>query len=87
MKNGQGIENAIHINKIANEIGVPDYGTNNDNVRNWIKDMVINHNRPIGTCQNGTLIIINQIELDAAIRFVDRSSRTVAIRRNRVYNP
>lgn len=49
--------------------------------------MVINHSRPIGTCQKGAFIIINQRELDVAIRFVDRSSRTVAIRRNRVYNP
>ena len=31
---GQGIANAIHIERIAEEIGVPDYGTNNDNVRN-----------------------------------------------------
>lgn len=87
LENGQGIANAIHIKIIAKEINIPKYGTNNDNVRNWIKDMVINHNRPIGTCQNGAFIILNQDELDTAIRFVDRSSRTKAIQRNGVYQP
>lgn len=87
LESGQGMDNAIHIDRIAEEIGVPDYGTNNDNVRNWIKDMVINHNLPIGTCRRGAYIILNQNELDAAVRFVDRNSRTEAIRRNGVYQP
>lgn len=85
LESGQGMDNAIHIDRIAGEIGVPDYGTNNDNVRNWIKDMVINHNRPIGTCRNGAYVILSQDELDAAVHFVDRNSRTEAIRRNGVY--
>lgn len=85
--NAQGIPNAIHINDIANAINVPDYGTNNDNVRNWIKDMIINHNRPIGTNRNGAFIITNQDELEAAVSFVDRNSRTEAIRRNGIYHP
>lgn len=87
LESGQGMDNAIYIDRIAEEIGVPDNGTNNDNARNWIKDMVINYNRPIGTCRNGTFIILNREELDAAVRFVDRNSRTEAIRRNGVYQP
>lgn len=35
-----GRNNAKHIHEIANNIGVPPQGTNNDNVRTWIKDMV-----------------------------------------------
>jgi hypothetical protein len=49
--------------------------------------MVINYNRPIGTCRNGAFIILNQDELDAVVSFVDRNSRTEAIRRNGVYQP
>jgi len=87
LENAQGIDNSIHINVIAESIGVPDYGTNNDNVRNRIKDMVINHGRPIGTCRDGAFIILNQDELYAAVRFVDRNIRTEAIHRNGIYQP
>lgn len=44
LENAWGMDNAISISTIAKAIPVPDYGTNNDNVRKWIKDMVIDHN-------------------------------------------
>jgi hypothetical protein len=85
IESAQGIDNAIHIRKIAEAVGIPDSGTNNDNVRNWIKDLVINHSCPIGTCHKGAFIILNSEELEKAIRFVDRNSRIKAIRRNGTY--
>lgn len=35
--NAQGMTHAKHIGDIAAAIGEPPYGTNNDNVRRWIK--------------------------------------------------
>ena len=87
VENAQGIKNAKHINEIAKAIGVSNYGTNNDNVRYWIKDMVITHHLPIGTCQKGAFIILNDEELEIAIRFVNRDSKTESIRNNGIYKP
>lgn len=87
LKSGQGIDNAIHIDRIAKEIGVPCTGTNCDNFRNWIRDMVVNHKRPIGTYKNGAFIILDSNELEEAVRFVERNSRMEAIRRNGIYQP
>ena len=87
LENALGINNAIHIKDIAIAIGVSDHGTNNDDVRNWIKGLVIDHERPIGTCKNGAFIVLDQDELEAAVRFVNRNQRTEAIRRNGTYNP
>ncbi|MCK9220825.1 MAG: hypothetical protein M0P47_12365 [Bacteroidales bacterium] len=78
---------AIHIADIAQAIGVSPNGTNNDNVRRWIKDMVLNHGRPIGTCQNGAFIILTDIEREEAARFVERRTVADAIRENGNYIP
>lgn len=82
-----GINNAVHINVIATAIGVPPKGTNNDDVRNWIKDMVIRHGRQIGTCENGAFIILNDVERESAAQFVDRNNRANAVRSNGNYIP
>lgn len=85
--NAQGMNQAIHISKIAQEIGVPPNGTNNDNVRRWIKQMVLNHGRPIGTCPKGAFIILTDIEREEAARFVERRTVADAIRENGNYIP
>lgn len=85
--NAQGMNQAIHISDIAQAIGVPPNGTNNDNVRRWIKQMVLNHGRPIGTCPNGAFIILTDIEREEAARFVERRTVADAIRENGNYIP
>ncbi len=87
IENAQGIDNAIHIDIIAEEIGVPSKGTNNDDVRGWIKDMVMNLEKPIGTCSKGAFVILNEEEIEIAARFVERNNRAGAVRRNGVYQP
>lgn len=85
--NALGLNNAINIEDIASAIGVPPNGTNNDDVRNWIKDMVVNHEKPIGTCKNGAFVILNDEEREIAAKFVDRNNRADAVRRNGNYIP
>lgn len=78
---------AIHINDIAVALGIPDKGTNNDDVRNWITDMVVKHKKPIGTCPNGAFLILNDIERETAAQFVARNNRANAVRNNGNYIP
>ena len=85
--NAQGMNHAIHIADIAQEVGIPPNGTNNDNVRRWIKQMVIKYGRPIGTCPNGAFIILTNIEREEAARFVERRTVADAIRENGSYIP
>lgn len=87
IEHARGIDNAKHINVIASAIGEPPKGTNNDNVRNWITDMVINHHKPIGTCDGGAFIILNDDERETAAKFVDRNNRADAVRNNGNYIP
>ncbi len=84
---GQGINHAIHIADIAEAIGVPPNGTNNDNVRRWIKQMVLDNGRQIGTCPNGAFIIMTDNEREQAARFVERRTVADAIRENGNYTP
>lgn len=86
-KNALGIDYAKHIEVIASAIGEPPQGTNNDNVRNWITDMVLNHGKPIGTCIDGAFIILNDTEREIAAKFVERNNRANAVRNNGNYIP
>lgn len=52
-----GIQNAVHISRIAEELNIPPKGTNNDDVRRWIKEMVVTHHLPIGTCDEGVFYL------------------------------
>ena len=83
--NAQGMQHAVHIADIAQGIGVPPYGTNNDNVRKWIKQMVLIHGSPIGTCRNGAFLIMTDIEREEAAQFVERRTVADAIRENGNY--
>ena len=87
INNCQGIGSAINISDLANEVGIPPQGTNNDNVRSWITDMVINEQKQIGTCADGVFIILNDIEREIAAKFVERNNRAEAVRRNGNYTP
>ena len=85
--NALGINNAISVSKLADVIGVVSKGTNNDDVRGWIKDLVLSHSIPIGTSKQGVFVILNDNEREAAARFVERENRADAIRRNGNYIP
>ncbi len=87
VQNALGKNNAKAISQIANAIGVPPKGTNNDDVRGWIKDMVIQHQKPIGTLKNGAFIILNDAEREEAAQFVERENRADAVRQNGNYTP
>ena len=87
VENAQGVNNAEHIHDIANAIGVPPKGTNNDDVRNCIKDMVINHGKPIGTCKEGAFLILTDTERENAAQFIERNNRANAVRNNGNYIP
>jgi hypothetical protein len=87
INNCQGINNAIHVSDLADAVGIPPNGTNNDDVRGWITDMVLNEQKQIGTCPNGVFIILNDAEREIAAKFVERNNRTEAVRRNGNYIP
>lgn len=87
INNALGRNNAKHIDEIANEIGVPPQGTNNDNIRAWIKDMVRNHGRQIGTCHEGAFIILTDGEREDAAQFLERNTTANAVRTNGNYTP
>lgn len=85
VQNALGKINAKAISEIAQAIGVPPKGTNNDDVRGWIKDMVIHHGKPIGTLKIGAFIILNDTEREEAAQFVERENRADAVRGNGNY--
>lgn len=81
-----GKRNAVHINKIASDLEIADYGTNND-IRTSIADLVIDKGKPIGTCRDGAFLITTETEKEEAAQFLDRHTRSTAIRRNGFYTP
>lgn len=87
LTNCLGINNAVNLIDLANAFNIPPKGTNNDDVRGWITDMVINEQKPIGTCPNGVFIILNDHEREIAAKFVERNNRAEAVRRNGNYQP
>lgn len=82
-----GRNSAVHIADLADNLGFPPNGTNNDDIRRMIKDMVMNENLPIGTCQDGAFLFTNEQEREAAARFVERKTRASVIRTINCYNP
>lgn len=82
-----GISNAISISNLANFINLPPKGSNNDDLRALLKDMVINHCTPIGTIKHGKYIVSTDAERKISSQFVDRGNRADAIRRNGNYIP
>jgi hypothetical protein len=85
--NALGMDNAIPMADLAEEMGYEPYGSNNDNFRPIITAMVRDHGRPIGTCENGVFVITNQEELDAAVEYVTRRTKADALRENGIYQP
>lgn len=80
-----GKENAILIRDLADKLGILPYGTNNDDVRANIRDMVLINGKQIGTSDNGCFIITNDEEKEQAAQYLERNSRAAAVRRNGVF--
>ena len=81
-QNAMGIDNAIKIEDIATAIGVPPQGTNNDNVRKWIKELVGTYQQCIGTYEKGAFIITNDEECDLAVKYLERKNLGPTLRNN-----
>lgn len=86
-ENAVGRNNAIHISDVANSLGFPPNGTNNDDVRRLITDMVMKRNRPIGSCSDGVFLFTNEEEREEAARFVERRTKAGVIRTINFYTP
>ena len=82
-----GHANAIHVEELASNLGMDPKGTNNDDLRRLITDMVVNHGKQVGTFQDGVFIILNDAEREMAAKFLERNTRADAVRRNGNYTP
>lgn len=85
--NAVGRQRAIHIANIANSLGFLPNGTNNDDVRRLITDMVMNNNKPIGSCSDGVFLFTNEVERESAAKFVERRTKAGVIRTIDFYIP
>lgn len=74
-----GINNVQNVSTIAHACGYDDYGTNNDNFRAIITNMVVNELLPIGSCRNGYFIFTSLDERQIAIDWVDRNKKVRAL--------
>lgn len=84
-KNARGHSKAVHYPPIAELIGVECEGSNCQNVRRIIKEMVEDHNLPIGTSKKGVFIIIDENDIEIAVKWVERPNRGDNIRKNGIY--
>lgn len=82
-----GINNAQNVATIAQGCGYAPYGTNNDNFRAIVTNMVVNEKLPIGSCQNGYFVITTEAERQKAINWVDRSKKVQTLRDIQLYQP
>ncbi|OWY25532.1 hypothetical protein C7N43_20235 [Sphingobacteriales bacterium UPWRP_1] len=86
-ENALGRSCAINVPTIANALGVLPHGTNNDDVRAWIRSLVIDFGKQIGTSNKGVFIIVDEDDLQTAINFVkNHDDRVAAIKRNGIYS-
>lgn len=82
-----GINNVQNVATIAHACGYDDYGTNNDDFRATVTDMVVNGLLPIGSCKNGYFIFTSLEERQIAIDWVDRDKKVRALQNIKPYQP
>ncbi len=73
-ENCVGINKAQHVENIAKNLGYPNYGTNNDDIRSCVTSLVMDFDCPIGSCQNGYFIITDETERSKVIDYLTRVS-------------
>lgn len=82
-----GYNNAQKVASIAHACGYADHGTNNDDFRATVTDMIVNHHQPIGSCKKGYFIITTEQERQKAINWVDRNKKVQALQNIQLYQP
>ena len=82
-----GYNNAQSVSIIAHACGYADHGTNNDDFRATVTDMIVNHNKPIGSSRNGYFIITTEDDRQRAINWIDRDKKVDALRNVQLYQP
>lgn len=80
-----GIDNVQNVSTIAHACGYVDYGTNNDDFRAVVTDMVVNQKQPIGSCRYGYFIFTSLEERQIAIDWVDRNKKVRALQNIKPY--
>lgn len=80
-----GINNVQNVATIANACGYENHGTNNDDFRAVITNMVVNEMLPIGSCRNGYFIFTTMEERQIAINWVDRNKKVQALQQIQPY--
>jgi hypothetical protein len=83
--NALGHANAVHYPPIAEVIGVECIGSNCQNVRSIIKEMVEVHGLPIGTSKKGVFVNVSEKDIEIAVNWVERPNRGDNIRNNGIY--
>jgi hypothetical protein len=83
--NALGHANSVHYPPIAEVIGVECVGSNCQNVRKIIKEMVELHQLPIGTSKNGVFVNVSEEDIKVAVKWVERPNRGDNIRNNGIY--
>lgn len=82
-----GYNNAQKVAFIDHACGYGVYGTNNDNFRAIVTNMVVNEKLPIGSCQNGYFVITTEEDRQKAINWIDRNKKVEALQRVQLYQP
>lgn len=80
-----GINNVQNVATITNACGYENHGTNNDDFRAVITNMVVNEMLPIGSCRNGYFIFTTMEERQIAINWVDRNKKVQALQQIQPY--
>jgi hypothetical protein len=87
LTNALGKANAKKLPVVAEDLGFPPKGTNNDDLRKIITGLTIKLGKPIGTSQEGVFIIETPEEQEEAAQYVERETKADAVRKNGVYKP
>ena len=83
--NALGHANAVHYPPIAEVIGVKCIGSNCQNVRNIIREMLEVHYCPIGTSKKGVFVNVSEKDIEIAAKWVERPNRGDNVRNNGIY--
>jgi len=59
-----GMDQARPVSEIAKDLAVADADPTKYKIRQIIKSLIVEHEEPIGSCQNGYFIIDSRTELD-----------------------
>jgi hypothetical protein len=87
--NALGKSNPIKMRNLAAQVGIPAYGSNDQNLRYLIREMVVVHRLPIGTSSRGCFIILSEDDRNTSVQYLQRNfgDRIIALNEVDLYNP